>query len=163
MPNSFAKPLPSLKRLDDLFEVRDGLLLNRVDRSRAHAGDEAGLVVHGYRVVTVDYSRFPVHRIVWAMTHRQDPGDLVIDHIDRNKLNNHPDNLRAVPHRLNRLNSAGYSHNTSGVTGVSWDAARTRWIASGKAQGKTVNLGRFQDREQAIQARLAWEQEQWSV
>ena len=162
--NSMKKhPLPAIERLDALFEVRDGSLFNRVDRSRVHAGDEAGLVAHGYRVVTVDYTRFAVHRIVWAMTHRQDPGGLVVDHIDRNKLNNHPDNLRAISQRLNLLNSSGYSHNRSGVTGVAWDKARCKWKAFGKAGRRTVNLGRFIDMQEAITARHAWEQEQWAA
>jgi hypothetical protein len=160
-----SKPLPSLSRLDYLFEVRDGSLFNRVGRPRAAAGAEAGALNQstGYRFVTVDYQKFKVHRIIWAMTHRRDPGNLVIDHIDRNKLNNHPDNLRAINKALNALNSDRYSHNTSGVTGVTWFSRDKRWVAQGKRNGKTTRIGYFTDKEQAIQARLAWEQKQWSA
>ena len=159
------KSLPPLERLDHLFEVRDGSLFNRVGRPRAAAGAEAGALNQstGYRFVCVDYVKYKVHRLIWAMTHRQDPGVLVVDHIDRNKLNNHPSNLRAIPKRLNSLNTDGYSHNTSGATGVTWAKRDRRWVAQGKVNGKSVRLGYFIDMQEAIAARQAWEQEQWAA
>lgn len=92
------KPLPPLSRLDELFEVRDGWLFNRIGRHKAAAGSRAGTLhkQSGYWFVGVDYQRYKIHRIIWAMVNRKDPGNLVIDHIDRNKQNNNPENGKNV-------------------------------------------------------------------
>ena len=161
---SAPKPLPPLEVLDHFFEVRDGKLLNRVPRGHVHKGQPAGtLGSNGYLFVSLNRQKFKVHRIIWAMTHRQEPGDLVIDHIDRNKLNNDPSNLRAIPKRLNALNASTWGHNTSGITGVSWHSRDARWIAQANQGGKHVSLGYFKDKQDAVEARLAWEQKQWEV
>ena len=160
---SKANPLPPLARLDYLFEIRDGHIFTRISRSGVAAGVEAGCVdcKSGYRIVKVDYKRIPAHRIVWAMTHRQDPGALFIDHIDRNKLNNHPDNLRLVTVRLNGLNRKMNSNNTSGANGVRF--LKGKWYSSGVFHRKFVHLGCFDSKQEAITARQAWEQEQWAA
>jgi hypothetical protein len=69
--------------------VRDGSLFNRIGRTRAKKGQEAGAINQrtGYRFVCVDYQKYKVHRIIWAMVNRSDPGQLVVDHIDGNRLN----------------------------------------------------------------------------
>ena len=156
------KALPSLDRLDHLFEIRGDTLYNRVGRPRAGRGLIAGaLGDKGYMFVCVDYQKYKVHRIVWAIVNRSDPGQLIVDHIDRNKLNNSPDNLRLLTKRMNSLNANANSRNTSGVVGVYWYARERRWVARGKSYGKTIGLGYFKDKESAIDARLKWELEQW--
>lgn len=45
------------------------------------------------------------------------------------------------------------SSNTSGITGISWDARRERWVAELSFQGKKHFLGRFCKKEDAITAR----------
>lgn len=43
--------------------------------------------------------------------------------------------------------------NTSGVTGVTWDKSRQKWLAQIVFKGEHKFLGRFGDKEDAIQAR----------
>jgi len=158
----FYKALPSLDRLDYLFEIRGNTLFNRVGRPKAGKGSVAGTLGDGgYMFVCVDYYKYKVHRIVWAIVNRADPGQFIVDHIDRNKLNNNPSNLRLLTKRMNSLNASANTRNTSGIVGVCWYAREQRWVAKGKVYGKTVVLGYFKDKELAAQARNKWELEQW--
>ncbi|NGT85713.1 AP2 domain-containing protein [Clostridium perfringens] len=45
------------------------------------------------------------------------------------------------------------STNTSGVTGVTWDKKREKWASQICFQNKTYNLGRYDNKEDAIKAR----------
>ena len=49
-------------------------------------------------------ARFYVHRIIYYMATGHDPGDLVIDHINRNPRDNRIENLRAVTQEVNLQN-----------------------------------------------------------
>lgn len=44
--------------------------------------------------------------------------------------------------------------NTSGIKGVSWDKSRSKWKASKRVGGRTVNFGRFDTKEEAESALL---------
>jgi hypothetical protein len=100
------KPLPSQDELLRLFDhdPLTGILRWRV-RPHAHSGrregDEAGnLAVLGYRVVTIDYKIYKVHRVIWKMMTGEDAD--TVDHIDRDKVNNRLANLRdATPSEQN--------------------------------------------------------------
>lgn len=48
----------------------------------------------GYAMVMLCGKKLQVHRVVWAIRNQKDPGELTVDHIDRNRGNNSPDNLR---------------------------------------------------------------------
>lgn len=43
--------------------------------------------------------------------------------------------------------------NKSGVVGVNWDKSRNKWQATIRFKGKKYNLGRFDDIQDAIDAR----------
>src|ERR1017187_6263997 len=55
------------------------------------------------------------------------PKGLTWDHIDRDKLNNHRSNLRAVTSQRNAQNRGLRIDNSSGVIGVTWHKARGKW------------------------------------
>lgn len=59
---------------------------------------------NGYLYVPIRGKVIPLHRIVAELIPNPD-GLRDVDHIDRNKLNNNPDNLRWVPHSENLLNT----------------------------------------------------------
>jgi hypothetical protein len=77
----------------------------------------------------------------------------VIDHINRNKLDNRRKNLRVASRSLNAFNTGVWKHNKSGITGVSWDKVNNKWRAAINKNKKAINLGRFADLEKAILAR----------
>ena len=76
------------------------------------------------------------------------------DHIDRNPLNNRRSNLRKCTQQENHYNHSLRIDNTSGVTGVYWDALRGKWVSHIGINGKTKFLGRFDTKDEAIKVRL---------
>ena len=52
---------------------------------------------------------YAVHRLVYLLANGCDPYPQFVDHIDRNKFNNHPSNLRAVSHQVNLTNKNGFA------------------------------------------------------
>lgn len=56
------------------------------------------------------------------------PDDMEVDHIDGNKKNDHPDNLRVVSRRQNSCNRRKRSDNTSGITGIKWSDYHQHYV-----------------------------------
>ena len=68
--------------------------------------------------------------------------ELVVDHIDGNKTNNHVDNLQIITHRQNISRSKVKC--SSKYTGVCWHKHRGKWIVSIQINGKLEHLGYFE-------------------
>ena len=123
------------------------------------AGKEAGtLDRNGYLVLRLAGSTHRVHRIIWALVYGQWP--TIIDHIDRDKLNNKISNLREVDARTNCRNKSVQKNNkTTGVLGVSksdsWGGKYGARITD--QDGKVVWLGLHESLEAAAAARQAAE------
>lgn len=144
------------------YEAETGRLYWRNPRaSNKRPGDEAGCEFKNgatsYRIVNIAKQLYLTHRIVWVMAHGSLGDDELIDHRDRDGLNNKIGNLRLADRRLNAVNSKTRVDNTSGVRGVSFDRARDKWSARIVVKGRYVHLGRFDEFEAAIAARAAGE------
>lgn len=81
------------------------------------------------------------------------------DHIDRNQLNNRKYNLRKATQKENSRNRTKQKNNTSGFTGVSWHKRQQQWFAYIKFDKKLKYLGYFDNKKDAIIARLEAEKE----
>jgi hypothetical protein len=114
-----SKPLPPIERLFEVFYYDEsGQLFWKKNPHRY------GQVIPGKPVLSVDatgYGRvkldkqsYKIHRIIWAMANGQDPGEFEIDHINRDKLDNRPQNLRLATSKQNKQNRI---HATVGSTG----------------------------------------------
>lgn len=123
-----------------------------VSRQKIQKGSIAGSDRDGYRRVCVDGKRYEAHRLIWLIVHGHWPTH-VIDHEDQNNGNNRVENLRDVTHRKNCLNQKLHRTNTSGHTGVSWDKSKNRWTSQIMVHGKTIHLGAFKIKDDAINAR----------
>ena len=77
----------------------------------------------------------------------------IIDHADRNKSNNRKHNLRQATASQNVMNST-LRKNNSGFTGVMLDKRRNKWRAVIKLNQKSISLGEYADKDDAIKARL---------
>ena len=82
------------------------------------------------------------------------PKGMVIDHINRNRLDNRKCNLRVVDKRTNALNSKISIRNTSGFRGVRYDKRAKRWHAVFQiSANKKCHVGYFDSAEEAARAR----------
>ena len=79
--------------------------------------------------------------------------DKDVDHIYHNTYDNRKSKLRICQHFQNIISSKMYSNNTSGRKGVYWDKSREKWMACITYNKKTINLGRFENFEDAVKAR----------
>jgi hypothetical protein len=82
---------------------------------------------------------------------------IMVDHIDKNSLNNKSANLRVADKSKNAANSKNRK-NTSGFTGVSFNRTQNNWIANIKING-IFHQKKFKNIEDAIIQRLNWEKE----
>lgn len=105
----------------------------------------------GVTVATGKYVRYLVHRIVYAIFYGVDPGELQVDHIDGNTLNNNPENLRlaTVQENLRNRNTTSLKTKT-GVRGVHVSSSSVRpYVAHITIDNKSIQVGRFATVEQA--------------
>lgn len=75
------------------------------------------------------------------------------DHADRNELNNRKHNLRPATTLENSRNKNKSAKNTSGIIGVSLTSSN-KWRARVSINRKEIFLGNFNNKEDAIKARL---------
>ena len=76
-----------------------------------------------------------------------------IDHINNHQLDNTISNLRWCTHQQNSFNSSLSSKNTSGFKGVCWCKKLNRWKAQIMFNYKRINIGYFDNINDAISAR----------
>lgn len=88
-------------------------------------------------------------------------GDLMIDHVDGNGLNNRKENLRFATHAQNMRNRRIDKRNTTGVTGVYWNKRKSKWQSLIMINGKRKGLGYFRTFDEAVAARKASENEHY--
>lgn len=102
----------------------------------------------GYIRSTID--KIPLHRYLLNASKEE----FLVDHIDNNKLNNRKSNLRPANKSENAFNIIKpRTTNTSGFTGVVYASDRNKWHATLMKNYKTINLGYYTTKEEAIEAR----------
>jgi len=111
----------------------------------------------GYRLGSIFNRGYRAHRVAWAIFYGEWPQE--IDHINHNRADNRISNLRSVSHQENNQNRGRHRNNTSGVTGVEWNAAEGKWQARITIGGKARRLGLFVHFSDAVAARLGAEKE----
>ena len=149
-----AKPttLPSQKKLQELFDYRDGELYWKekihpsIDLSKP-----AGYVEKsGYRGIRIEGKVYRAHRLVWKYHYGKDPKEF-IDHIDGNRTNNNMENLREATKQQNGFNRGPSKNNKLGIKGVR--KLGNKYTAAITINGKEKHLGMFFTIEEARLAR----------
>jgi hypothetical protein len=75
------------------------------------------------------------------------PETLLVDHINRNGLDNRKANLRPATHWQNACNSPKFrpTKSRSKYRGVTWHKRKNKWCARIRVKGQTKSLGYFDD------------------
>jgi hypothetical protein len=137
------------------YQPDTGLLIWRKDRgTRTKRGTVAGyLAPNGYIQLGHNRKTYRAHRIAWLLHYMQDPGHLLIDHIDRNRANNKINNLRLVTFAGNSVNaSLRLPNNVTGYKGV-YKTKYGTYYAQISVNGINQHLGCFNALSLAIEAR----------
>ena len=79
--------------------------------------------------------------------------DMVVDHINGNKLDNRRCNLRICTNQQNSFNHKVLINNESGHSGIYFRKDTNKWRARIKVGNKDIHLGYFKTLEEAIEAR----------
>ena len=145
------------------YDPETGIFTRKVRTSpRIKVGDVAGSVnTSGYLLISVQSRLYLAHRLAWLYVYGEWP-KLTIDHVNRNTSDNRIANLRDISHKQNGQNASIRIDNTSGHTGIIWCGREGKWLARICHNYKTIHLGYFTDREDAIAARKAAEKLYWA-
>tara|TARA_R110000822_G_scaffold296757_1_gene419252 strand:- start:338 stop:850 length:513 start_codon:yes stop_codon:yes gene_type:complete len=103
---------------------------------------------HGYPRVRLaengENKKFSIHQLVAIafLNHKPNGYELVVDHIDNNRLNNCVNNLQII---TQRENSSKDKKGTSKYAGVYWCKEIKKWRCQIRILGKLKDLGLFTD------------------
>jgi len=118
---------------------------------------KGGIDINGYKLISLynpKQKTFKVHKLVAIhfLNHIPCGWELVINHKDFNKLNNHIDNLEIITSRENT--NKKHLKSSSQYVGVSWHKLTEKWSAYISIKGKINHLGIF---EKEIDAHNAYQ------
>lgn len=126
-------------------------------------GSVAGSVnSQGYWRIQIDQKSYRAHKLAWLYIFGEFPNG-ILDHKNRDKLDNRISNLRSVSSSINNQNCKIRKNNTSGSTGVHLDKSRQKWVSYVNIDSKHKHIGYFNTIEEAIAARKAAEEKFYSL
>lgn len=158
---SAPKPYPPLDLLRERFDLDTAtgtLTWKNGPRKGRPAASEKG---RGYLMLRLDGRALFAHRVVFILATGADPHPLHIDHINGNRADNRPANLRAVTNAQNIAHRTRQNrNNTSGHPGVYWHKAAGKWAACIKRNRTTHHLGLFDQIDEAVASRQSFKENQ---
>jgi hypothetical protein len=83
--------------------------------------------------------QYYIHRLVYSAFNNNNLDDSILDHIDRNKLNNNLQNLRRVSYVENSYNINKRNNTTSNFRCVSWCNTKQKWRCAFVVNNKQIN------------------------
>lgn len=134
------------------------IFVDNIDFYKYHLKDYSWSVSsRGYAVASKHGKKIYMHRLLMS------PGELQVDHIDHNKLNNMRNNLRVVTNQENHHNKLPNKRNKSGYSGVWWDKDCHKWCAQLRLNDKCVSSTLHITLEEAVAKRKELERIYWGL
>lgn len=143
------------------YDPITGVFTRRKPWGSKTIGDMPGSISsHGYRQIGVFKSTYAAHLLAWLYVYDEWPTK-IIDHINRDKLDNAISNLRLSDYSANAHNTNLRKTNNSGIKGVCFNKnyVSKPWVAYIMLNGKRTHLGMFSSLDEAAEARRKAEQE----
>ena len=158
--------LPLVKILNEFFtlDYETGLLYHNlrdekhfkspswcIKWNKRYANKAVGISLNrknGYRMVGIDGKKYAQHRVIMKIVNEVEPD--FVDHINGDKQDNRPSNLRSVPYVDNYKNMSKSSRNKSGYIGVNYRKDDNTWEARVTVDYKDVERKTFKTKEEAI-------------
>jgi hypothetical protein len=158
--NSFAKKIQEALISCSYFDMELGRFVRTVKgKGSAKPGPMGTILTSGYVQVEIcKYKFVQSHLIYLWFTGKFPDSREEMDHIDGNRLNDQPENLRCVSAALNARNHKKHKDNTTGYTGVYQNnvSISNPYMASVRVNGRNKHLGCFLTAKDAYMARQAW-------
>lgn len=132
------------------------LLKAKIPHDKRKIGDFLKANNNGYLTVLIDGLNYPLHTLAWFYMKKEWPLEL-IDHIDRNPLNNSILNLRQATNKQNQANKRINRLSSFGLKGVASSGKRYR--SRIRIDGHKVHIGTFDSPEEAHAAYVEKEKE----
>lgn len=157
------KEMLTQARLKELFtyEPETGKFKSNRQTNLANIGDEIGYYSNDvpYLRVDINYKTYLSHRLAFLYMNNINPSELV-DHIDRNTLNNKWGNLRLASKSENNRNRKVLSSSITGIKGLSfkdgkWPRYQAHVTIGKRRMSKSINL-RNRDEEEVKKELIAW-------
>jgi len=132
--------------------IKNGDLWWRIASGRRRDDRPVGVIdsSNGYRRFSFRNQRYYAHRVIFFMTHGYWPG--FVDHIDRDRTNNDPSNLREVTPSQSIMNTKNRK-NTYGRGICKHEGRKKPWQAKIGIGGRNKSLGYYETLEEAHAAR----------
>ena len=142
------KELPSQERLKELFTYnpQTGDFIRNIRVAQQKPGTVAGSPGNGYIYINVDGSKYRAHRLAWMYMNGEDPQELIVDHINRDKTDNSYSNLRLATKKENNINRG------KKTKGYYYDKRYNQFYARIKVDGRAKFLGYYKTEAEATEA-----------
>ena len=143
-----------LKNIFHYDENRGEFTRREISKQGRKKGEVAGCIdkSNGYHNIVISGRKYRTHHLVWLYIYGVLPSD-EIDHINHNRADNTPSNLREVSRIENTMNRIISKNNTSGVNGVSYKKESKKWQAQIRVKGHLKFLGYYLSIMDATKAR----------
>lgn len=144
------------------YDSSTGLFIRKTitgRHGRWKSGDIAGSVnAQGYWQINIGGHVYLAHRLVWLYVYGYFP--IGVDHINGIRRDNRLHNLREATQAQNMQNEKlARKNNVSGLLGVTFRKDRGTYVAKIRSNGKQINLGTFDNAEDAHAAYISAKRE----
>lgn len=139
--------MPIIGYLKENFEYTNGNLVRvKTAAPNAKVGDVVGSLDQstGYLKATIDKKQYYVHRLIWMYHYGYIDSDVLLDHKDRDKLNNDINNLRIVTKQENGFNTD--------AKGYYFHKEKRKYKAQIMLSGKQIHIGYYDTEGKARRA-----------